>query len=145
MTATGPGIFENDAAAAWVATLREAQPTAVGDLVSNAVRAVAQAEQPLTADGVQQALAALALMLSGFDAEVLDGAPDQDAVLAWFADLEIELNPARRLVAGAAIERILLPQDNGWTQQWQKSGDQAAALATVHRLRDLLADSSADD
>lgn len=145
MTATGPGIFENDAAGTWIAAVQKAQPTAVGDMVSTAVRAVAQAEQPLTPEGVQQALAALALLLSQFDRGILDGARDPDAVQAWFADLEIELNPARRLVAGAAINRILLPQDNGWTQQWRKSGDEAAALATVHRLRDLLADSSAGD
>lgn len=143
MAASGSGVFENEAADAFVAGLRKAPPTAVGDSISAALRAVAQAETPLTEQQVQRALAALALLLSEFDPGVLDGAGDGE-LQTWFADLEIELNPARRQVAGAALDRILLPQDNGWFDGLDETR-RPDAVASVHRLRDLLADAAADE
>ncbi len=142
MGASGPGIFENDAALEFIGTLREGRATPVGDRISAAVRAVGQAEQPLTVEQVQRCLAALALLLSDLDAGTLDGAPNPPELLAWFADLEIELNPARRLIAAAAISRVLLPSDNRWRELWDASTDGPAALGSVVRLRDLLADSA---
>ena len=145
MTTSGPGIFDNDAAGEFVAGLQAAPPTAVGDAVSVALRTVAQAEAPLTVSDVQHALAALALLLSGIDADVLDGAGDVDSIRRWFEGLEIELNPARRQIAVAAIERILLPDDNAWYEHWSAVDDGPAALAGVHHLRDLLTDLTAAD
>ena len=145
MSSSGPGIFDNDAATKFVSDLRAAPPTSVGDAISGALRVVAQAEAPLSVEDVQRALAALALLLAEAEAGVLDGAADADEVRSWFASLEIELNPARRQIAEGTLDRILLPQDNRWYDSLAAAGDRAAALAGVHRLRDLLADFSADD
>lgn len=142
MGASGPGIFENDAALEFIGTLRSGESIQVGDQVSAALRAVGQAEQPLTVEQVQRSLAALALLLSDLDAGILDGAVDPQELRAWFADLEVELNPARRQIAAAAISRVLLPADNRWRELWDGSPDGPAALGTVHRVRDLLADSA---
>ena len=144
MAASGPEIFSNDDAQSFVRDLRAAAPTAVGDRISAALRAVAQAEGSLTVAAVRGALAALALVLSEFDPTVLDDAPDSEGLAAWFANLEIELNPARRQVAAGAINRIVLAEDNEWIQFWTGTGQLAEALAPVYRLRDLLADSAAD-
>ncbi|MET3804829.1 hypothetical protein ABIB25_001825 [Nakamurella sp. UYEF19] len=145
MTTTGPGIFENDAAQDFLTKLQSAPPTAVGDLVSAALRAVAQAEKPLTAADVQSALAALALLLAEFDGDVLTGATDPTAVQAWFVDLEVELTPSRRQIADATTSRILLAQDNGWADLWADSEDGRRARSTVKALRDLLADSASPE
>jgi hypothetical protein len=141
MTTAEVGVFQNEAATGLVTSLRQAARTAVGDLVSNALRRVAQAEQPVTAEDAQRALAAVALLLSVFDRDILDGAADGDELADWFGELEIEL-PPRRQVAAAALARILLPDDNGWYTFWTESGRIADATATVHRLRDLLTDSA---
>jgi hypothetical protein len=142
---SGPGIFDNDAAGKFVSDLRAAPPTSVGDAVSGALRTVAQAEAPLSVEDVQRALAALALLLAQADPGVIEGAPDADGVRSWFADLEIELNPARRQIAEGTVDRILLPEDNGWYYLQSAADDGgAAALAGVHRLRDLLADFSTE-
>ncbi len=141
MATSGPGIFDNDAAAKFLSDLRSAPPTSVGDAVSGALRAVAQAEAPLSVENVQRALAAAALLLAESDARVLDGAADADTVRSWFAGLDIELNPARRQIADGALDRILLPDDNAWSASWSATDDGgAAAVAAVHRLRDLLVD-----
>ncbi len=141
MSTPGPGIFDNDAAAEFVAGLRSGPPTSVGDTVSGALRTIAQAEAPLSVQDVQRALAALALLLAEADPGVVDGAADADAVRTWFAGLEIELNPARRQIAEGTLDRILLPVDNGWYDSSSAADDGgAAALAAVHHLRDLLAD-----
>ena len=146
MTTSGPGIFDNDAAAKFLSDLRSAPPTSVGDSVSGALRTVAQAEAPLTEPDVQRALAALALLLAQEDAAVLDGASDADGAQNWIADLEIELNPARRQIAEGTLDRILLPADNGWYDSWSAADDGgAAAVATVHRLRNLLMDFGAGE
>ena len=141
MSTSGPGIFDNAAAAEFLHGLRTAPPTSVGDAVSGALRTVAQAEAPLSVEDVQRALAALALLLAEADAAVLDGAADAGDVRGWFAGLEIELNPARRQIAEGTLDRILLPDDNAWYDHWATSEDSgAAALATVHHLQNLLAD-----
>ena len=95
MAAMGSAYFGGDQATAFVAELRAAKPTAVGDAISAALRAVAQAEQPITEQQGSRVLVALALLLSPFEPEVLDGAPDEAGLGSWFGDLEIELNPAR--------------------------------------------------
>ena len=145
MAAMGSAYFGGDQATAFVAELRAAKPTAVGDAISAALRAVAQAEQPITEQQGSRVLVALALLLSPFEPEVLDGAPDEAGLGSWFGDLEIELNPARRQIAGAALDRLLLPADNGWYDAADAAGDPERALAGVHRLRDALADSIADE
>ena len=145
MAAMGSAYFGGDQATAFVAELRNAQPTAVGDAISAALRTVAQAEHPVTEQQGSRALVALALLLSSFDPKILGDAPDRVDLRAWFGDLEIELNPARRQIAGAAIDRILLPADNGWYDAVSAAGDREQALANVHRLRDVLADSIADE
>ena len=138
---SGPGIFDNDAAAQLVTDLRAAPPPSVGDAVSGALRTVAQAEQPLGVDDVRRALAVLALLLAETDPGLLDGLADADQVRQWFTGLEIGLNPARRQIADGTIDRILLPQDNAWYEAVTAGEDGgAAALAGVHRLRDVLAD-----
>ncbi|SDO99570.1 protein of unknown function [Nakamurella panacisegetis] len=145
MGATGTGIFENDDALAFLGQLRDADPKAVGDMVSGALRAVAQSEDGLEPAEVSRALVALALLLSAFEPDVLGTAPDSTDLLAWFADLEIELNPARRQVATGAVNRIVLVDDNEWIGQWTGTGQLAEALAPVYRLRDVLADSASDE
>jgi hypothetical protein len=144
MTAMGSAYFGGDQAKAFVTELRAAKPTTVGDAVSAALRAVAQAEQPVTEEQGSRALVALALLLSPFEPDVLDDAPDGADLRSWFGDLEIELNPARRQIAGAAIDRLLLPADNGWYDGFAER-DRTEALVNVHRLRDLLADAVADE
>ena len=145
MAASGPDLFQNDDAQNFVRDLRTAAPAAVGDQVSAALRAVAQAESRLTVPVVARSLAALALLLSEFDPAVLGSAPDPEELAAWFADLEIELNPARRQVANGAVNRIVLADDNEWIDSWTGSGQLAEALAPVYRLRDLLADSASEE
>lgn len=145
MGASETGIFQNDDAQNFVHDLRAAAPTAVGDQISAALRAVAQAEGSLATPAVARALVALALLLSEYEPDVLSSATDATELAAWFKDLEIELNPARRQVAGGAIGRIVLADDNDWIQGWTGSGQLAEALAPVYRLRDVLADSVADE
>jgi hypothetical protein len=142
MAATGSAYFSGDHAAAFVAELRAAKSTAVGDAISAALRAVAQAEQPITQQQGSRALVALALLLSPFEPEILG---DEADLQSWFSDLQIELNPARRQIAGAAIDRLLLPADNRWYDAASPAGDEQQTLGGVHRLRDLLADSAADE
>lgn len=145
MATTGSGIFDNDAAAKFLSDLRSAPSTSVGDAVSGALRAVAQAEAPLSTEDVQRALAALALLLAEVEAGVLDGAADPQDTLTWFTGLEIELNPARRQIAEGTVDRILLPADNAWYDFWAAADDGGgAALATVHGLRDVLADAGGE-
>lgn len=140
------GTFDNDAAAEFLSGLRAAPPTAVGDAVSGALRAVAQAEAPLTTEHVQRALAAVALLLAQANPQLVDGAADADGVRTWFAGLEVELNPARRQIAEGTLDRILLPDENLWYEAISSAQDGgAAALAQVHRLRDLLADFTAGE
>ena len=129
MAASDSGVIDNEAADAFVAELRKAPPTAVGDSISAALRAVAQAEAPLTPSQVQRALAAVALLLSTFEPAVLGSGTGGGDVPSWFADLEIELNPARRQIAGAAIDRILLPADNGWYDAVSAAGGREQAIA----------------
>lgn len=153
-------IFENDAARDFVARLRAAEPSAVGDLISGAVRKVAQAEGSLEVQDAAQALAALALLLFPYDDEVLTGAPDAQELGEWFAGLEIELNPARRQLGHQAVNRILLPLDNKWFDRVRADSDvgvgvgvgvddradaERAVLGRVHRLADLLADGDVED
>ncbi len=145
MAAQGPGIFENDAARDFLTELRGADPTDVGNIVSGALRKVAQAEQPLEVTHVQEALVAMALLLSEYDESVLTGAPDAETLAPWFARLEVELNPARRQIALGAIGRILLPADNGWYDLWSSAEGGEAATAAVVRLREELADSAVED
>lgn len=146
MATSGAGTFDNDAAGEFLSGLRAAPPTSVGDAVSGALRAVAQAEAPLPVEDVQRALAAVALLLADADPQVLDGAADADEVLTWFTGLEVELNPARRQIAEGTLDRILLPQDNAWYDSVSAADDGGAeALAGVHRLRDLLADFAAGE
>lgn len=145
MGSSGPGIFENDAAQGFLVSLQAARRTDVGDLISAALRRVAQAEQPLAIADVQSALVALALLLAEFDGDVLVGANDPTAVAAWFVDLEIELTPSRRQLAGAALNRILLAQDNEWATRWAGSEQGQQARSTVKGLRDLLADSAVQE
>ncbi len=144
MTAPGFDVFGGDAARAFIRELREASPTTVGDSISAALRAVGQAETTLTQTQVERALAALALLLSSFDPAVLRGAGGDD-FRSWFADLEVELNPARRQIAGAAVDRILLPAENAWYAELSEPGGRGPTLVDVHRLRDLLTDSAAQE
>ena len=145
MAASGPEIFSGDDAQSFLRDLRAAPSASVGDQISAALRAVAQSETPIGVAVVSRALAALALLLSEYEPEVLGGAADAAEVAAWFAELEIELNPARRQVAVGAINRIVLADENQWLEQWVGSGMQAEALAPVYRLRDLLADSASEE
>lgn len=145
MGTSGPGIFENDVAQHFLAGLRSAPPTDVGDRISGALRKVAQAEQPLPVADVQSALVALALLLSEFDGDVLSGAQDPTAVVAWFVDLEIELTPSRRQISEAALRRIQLAQDNEWTAFWAERDGGQQARSSVKGLRDLLADLAAEE
>ncbi len=145
----GAGLLENEAAAAFVTGLRTAPPPAVGDLISGALREVAQAEQPLAPGPVQAALAAVALLVAGVAhhrgdpeaaAAVLAPAVTAAELASWFADLQVELNPARLLIAGQAVDRLLLPQDNSWLQADRQEPD----LERVRRLRDQLTDAAPD-
>jgi len=145
MNTQGSGIFDNDAAHEFLEKLRGAAPTAVGDLISGALRGVAQAERPLEVDDVQEALVALALLLGEYDDAVLADAPDAEAVKAWFVDLEVELNPARRQIAGAAITRILLPADNAWYERCNSVEGGKQAIGAVLRLQEELADATGQD
>ena len=113
--------------------------------MSGALRAVAQAEAPLSVPDVQRALVAVALLLAEADAGVLEGAADAEDVRRWFAGLDVELNPARRQIAEATLDRILLPQDNGWYDSVSAGDEVTAALVTVHHLRDALADFTAGE
>ena len=141
----GFGIFDNDDAMDFVGDLRDAPPAEVGDRISAALRAAAQAEDGLTPSEVGSALVALALLLSEYQPDVLRSEPYAKDLPEWFAGLEIELNPARRQIATAALNRILLPEDNEWQDAIAESGNAAEALAPVLRLRDVLADSAADE
>jgi len=145
MVAQGPGIFDNDAARDFLVKLRGADPTDVGDIVSGALRKVAQAEHPLEVAAVQEALVAMALLLSEYDESLLAGAPDEETLGPWFARLEVELNPARRQIAFGAIGRILVPADNSWWELWSAADGGEAATAAAVRLQQELADSAVQD
>lgn len=148
MSLQDSGIFGSDDARDFVAALRAADPSAVGDLISGVIRKAAQAEGSLEVKDAAQALAAVALLLFPYDDEVLTGAPDPQELGEWFAGLEIELNPARRQLGRQAVNRILLPQDNKWFDRVRADADvdaERTVLGRVRRLADLLTDGDVED
>ncbi|GGM02962.1 DUF4259 domain-containing protein [Nakamurella endophytica] len=133
----GTGIFGEPAAGAFVERLRSGPETEVGDRVSAALQAAAHHEEgDLSPETAVTALAAAALLLADTEPDLLDGLPDRDPVAQWFAALDVTLTPGRRLVAEAALSRILLPQANAWLAA---AGD-GPSVAAARRIAALLAD-----
>ncbi len=141
MNTWGTGLFDNDGAQRLLTELRQLPGPRVGDRVDAALRGVFEPDTPhLPADTVAAAVAAVALLVSRVDPEVLAGLPDADEVAAWWDRGGIRLTPALKQAATATLNRALVRDDNDWYEQWVTAGDdQAAALDAAAHLADLVA------
>ena len=142
-TAHDPNPFlHSDAAATLLVELRRTTDGRTGDRLSTAIRAVTTAGSTLPPDQVDAAIAAIALLLTEYEPSLLDGATDEAALRGWLHDVDTELTPGRRLAATAALARIELAMNNEWFDAHQRAGSLPGAIATLHRLRDGLADAA---
>ncbi len=132
-----------EAAAALLSELRQATDGRTGDRLSKTVRTVVSASSHLTADEVDTAIAAIALLLAANDPTLLDGAADEVGLRGWLHHVDTELTPGRRMVAQAALDRMEISANNEWYTGHEANGTLTAALAAVHRLRDGLHDATA--
>jgi len=131
-----------EAAVGLLIDLRRATDGRTGDRLSGAIRAVTTSGTNLPVDEVDAAIAAVTLLLSNYDPALLEGAADEQALRAWLHNVDTELTPGRRLAASAALVRIELNLDNEWYAAHQAAGTLPAALRSIHRLRDGLADAT---
>lgn len=142
-TAHEPHQFlRTDAGRALLARLRASTDGRTGDQLSAAIRAVTTAGSTLPPAEVDAALTAITLLLAEYLPDLLDGAPDEDAVRDRLRHMDTELTPGRRMAAGAALVRIEIDLDNQWYDAHLADGTMAGALADLHRLRDALADAA---
>lgn len=142
-TAHDPHQFlRTDAGRALLARLRSATDGRTGDQLSAAIRAVTTAGSMLSPAEVDAALTAITLLLAEFQPDLLDGAPDEDAVRDWLRHVDTELTPGRGLAAQAALARIAIDLDNQWYAAHVDEGTAAGALADLRRLREALADAA---
>ena len=125
-------FLESEAAVGLLNDLRRATDGRTGDRLSGAIRAV-------TTSG---AIAAITLLLSDYDSSLLDGAADEQALREWLHNVDTDLTPGRQLAASAALARIELNLDNEWYTAHQAAGTLPAALRSLRRLRDGLADAT---
>jgi hypothetical protein len=106
------------------------------------IRAVTSSGTRLPASEVDAAIAAITLLLGDYDSSLLDGAVDEQALREWLHDVDTDLTPGRLLAASAALARIELNLDNEWYSAHQTAGTLPAALSSLRRLRDGLADAT---
>ncbi len=140
-TAHDPNPFlRTDAAEDLLVDLRQATDGRTGDRLSAAIRAVTTSGSRLPAGAVDAAIAAITLLLTEYDPGLLDGAADEDALRGWLHHVDTELTPGRQLAARAALDRIEVDIDNEWYVAHREAGTLRPALASLHRLRDGLAD-----
>jgi hypothetical protein len=142
-TAHDPNPFlRTEAATALLIELRQTTDGRTGDRLSAAIRAVTTAGSTLPPEQVDSAIAAIALLLTEYDPALLDGAVDEQALREWLHDVDTDLTPGRRLAAAAALARIEIDLDNEWYDAHVRAGTLRAALTSLHRLRDGLADAA---
>ena len=125
-----------------LADLRLATDGRTGDRLSGAIRAVTTSGTTLPAAEVDAAIAAITLLLSEYDASLLDGATDERALRGWLHNVDTELTPGRKLAASAALVRIELNLDNEWYAAHQQARTLPVALRSLRRLQDVLADAT---
>ena len=135
-------FLHSDAAARLLVDLRQSTDGRTGDRLSSVIRAVTTAGSTLPPDQVDAAIAAIALLLTHYEPALLNGAQDEDGLRTWLHDVDTELTPGRMLAASAALARIELNLDNEWYTAHVQAGTLTAALGTVRRLRDSLADAT---
>ena len=142
-TAHDPNPFLGTAAGqALLSQLRQTTDGRTGDRLSTAIRAVTTAGSSLPTEEVDAALTAITLLLAEFQPELLDGAPDEQALRDWLRQVDTELTPGRRLAAEATLVRIEIDLDNEWYDAHVADGSVPAVLDEVHRLRNALTDAS---
>lgn len=130
------------AAADLLSELRRTTDGRTGDRLSAAIRAVTTAGSTLPPDQVDAAIAAIALLLAEYEPGLLDDAADESALREWLHDVDTELTPGRRLAASAALARIEVELNNEWYDAQLQAGTLPAAIVTLHRLRNGLADAA---
>ncbi len=135
-------FLESEAAVGLLTDLRRATDGRTGDRLSGAIRAVTTSGTTLPEAEVDGAIAAITLLLSDYDSSLLDGAADEQALREWLHDVDTDLTPGRQLAASAALARIELNLDNEWYTAHQAAGTLPAALRSLRRLRDGLADAT---
>ena len=135
-------FLDSEAAVGLLVDLRRTTDGRTGDRLSGAIRAVTTSGTTLPVAEVDAAIAAITLLLSEHDPSLLDGAADERAVRDWLHDVDTELTPGRLLAASAALARIELNLDNEWYAAHQQAGTLPAALRSLRRLRDGLADAT---
>lgn len=135
-------FLRSDAGRTLLTRLRTTTDGRTGDQLSAAIRAVTTAGSMLPPAQVDAALTAITLLLAEYQPDLLDGAPDEDAVRDWLRHVDTELTPGRRLAAEAAVVRIEIDLDNEWYAAHVADGTAAAALADLRRLRHALADTA---
>ncbi len=134
------GTFGNDQAAAFVQRLIDIGRGRAGERLVQAMRTVEEAGDSLDPLEANEGRVAVTLLLAEEEPSLLDGAAQEDRLRIYLRELDTELTPARRTLAKAVVERILLPVSNAWYDAWQTDEARQAALASVQRLADLLAD-----
>lgn len=134
------GTFGNDQAATFVQRLIDIGCDRAGERLVQAMRTVEEAGDSLDPLEANEGRVAVTLLLAEEEPSLLDGAAQEDRLRRYLRELDTELTPARRTLAKAVVERILLPMSNAWYDAWQTDEARRAALASVQRLADLLAD-----
>lgn len=134
------GTFGSDHAAAFVQQLLDVDRGRAAERIIQALRTVEEAGDSLGPAETNEARVAVTLLLAEEDPSLLGGAAQEDRLRRYLRELDTELTPARRILAKAVVERILLPVSNAWYDAWQTADARQAALASVQRLADLLAD-----
>jgi len=132
----------SDAAVGLLMDLRRATDGRTGDRLSGVIRAITVSGTTLPPSEVDAAIAAITLLLNDYDPSLLDGAPDEQELRGWLHNVDTDLTPGRLLAASAALVRIELNLDNEWFAAHEASGTLPAALRSLHRLRDGLADAT---
>lgn len=127
-------------ASSLLADLEKTTDGRAGDRLSMAMLGVTRPGSALPPEEVDAALAAIALLMAEYEPALLDGAPDEESLRRWLADVDTEFTPGRKLAAAAALGRIELDLENEWQDAHRAAGDRDAAMAAVLRLRNLLAD-----
>lgn len=141
MAASSTGTFDNDHAAQFVSSLLSVDHVAASNSVTAALRSVEEAGDTLSGKAADEGRVAVALLLAEQQPSVLAGALEEDRLREYLRDLDTELTPARRTLAEAVLNRIVLPDANDWYAGWADPEQRDAALVSVRQLADLLEDS----
>lgn len=134
------GIFRSTQAQEFVGSLLQADPAGASDLLTKALKSVAETGDTLDAGEAERGQVAVAVLLAEERPSVLDGASQEQRLRAYLHDLDTELTPARRILCRAVVSRMAVSEENEWLDGLPDDASRAAARALLDLLAGLLAD-----